>query len=1012
MASHVLSAEEIYNSGSSHRRTTELLLLCAGAIPVLLFYLLYVVDAEVADAGLSSFEGLSIETFTVPIMLCVAFAIAHVAICFLAPGADQVILPIVFVLSGIGITFVSRLAPTLAINQVIWLLVAVAAMVVTLLLVQNLDRLAHYQYTIGAIGIILILLPMLIGTEQGGSKLWLSIGGLSFQPGELAKIAIVLFLASYLAANRELLSISAHQIGPFKFPRLRMLLPVFIMWGLSLLIVIFERDLGSALLFFVVFVVMLYVTTGRWGYVIVSIILLGIGGIVCYHFFGHVRVRFDTWIDPFADAQGGGMQIVQSLYSLADGGLFGQGIGRGLPKLIPVVESDFIFSAIGEEMGLLGASAVLLLYMLFAIRGFATAARAKSDMAAFTAVGLTTSICFQAFLIVAGVTRLMPLTGVTLPFMSQGGSSLLASFIIVGLLLRCGDQATGHTSQMVGSGIDASSAELQESKKNTEDPSSLDAATIYGAEQQAAQHTFFSRLHKTKPQRTHAPRHSAQSKLSYGLKTPESGVLGRVALSKRLVVLVTFFTVLFFALIANLTYIQIVKADEYQSMPNNNHVIYRSSTVPRGSIVTSDGVTLAESLKNADGTYSRSYPQGNLAAHTVGYLSTQYGASGIEASQNNALTGRSDHSTWMAALNSLAGVPQPGNSVVLTLNSKIQKACENALKGYTGAIVVLNPATGAVLASASSPTYSESELQSIMSGQSQKQGVLINRATSSLYAPGSTFKVVTLAAGLDTGLVDLDTTFSGPATMKIGNADVINNNNQSYGTITLSQALANSVNTVFGQLAVKEGANTLVGYADAFGYAKKLGQDFSTVASLMPNPQEMTEWETAWAGCGEPVGEHDSPAGPQTTVMQNAVIAAAVANKGLVMNPYLVQRIVAADGHEVSKTQPKSLGQAISAATAEKLGKAMLEVTTSGTGTASSVSGVKVAGKTGTAEVGKRKNGETITNSLFIGFAPYDNPSIAISVCLEGSETQDVHGKAATVAGQVLTQALSQVSTK
>ena len=203
--------------------------------------------------------------------------------------------------------------------------------------------------------------------------------------------------------------------------------------GISLLLVVFERDLGSALLFFVFFVIMLFVSTGRVSYVVVSFLLLAVGGAFCYRFFGHVQTRINIWLDPWSDAQGGGYQIVQSLYSLADGGLVGTGIGKGLPTYIPVVESDFIFSAVGEEMGLLGSSAVLVLFLLLCVRGFATAARAKSDSSAFAAVGLSSALGFQAFLIVGGVTKFLPLTGVTLPFMSQGGTSLLASFIIMAL---------------------------------------------------------------------------------------------------------------------------------------------------------------------------------------------------------------------------------------------------------------------------------------------------------------------------------------------------------------------------------------------------------------------------------------------------------------------------------------------------------------------------------------------------------------------------------------------------
>lgn len=940
-----------------NRRNMELLFLCLAAVPVVLLYALYIVNDNVA---------LSLGTLAVPVGLFVAFAAAHVAVRILAPDADPVILPVVFLLSGIGIAFVTRLAPDLAENQVLWLFISVAAMIATLFFVRNLDKLADYKYTLGLVGVILLILPMIIGTEKNGSKLWLTFGGFSFQPGELAKILIVLFLAFYLASNREALSVTAHRVGPFRIPRFRMLLPLFIMWGISLLIVIFERDLGSALLFFMYFVVMLYVATGRWSYVFIAIGLLVIGFFFCYHFFSHVKIRVDIWLDPWTDAQNSGYQIVQSLYSIADGDLVGTGIGKGMPTLIPFVESDFLFSAIAEEMGLLGASAVIILYMLFCVRGFATAARAKSDSSAFAAVGLTTVIGFQAFLIIAGVTKLLPLTGVTLPFMSQGGSSLLSSFIIVGLLLRAGDEGTGREAQLVASAPDTGNGRV----------------SLLGAQASAFVH-------------------GSHARARFEVQGEESGVLGRVALGKRLTALITAFAVLFAALIANLTYLQVINASTIQHMSSNNHTIAKSAYVQRGAIITSDGVTLAESLRQEDGTYLRSYPQGSLAAHTVGYISTRYGSSGIESTMNDTLTGSSNYSDWKSALYSLAGVQEPGNTVALTINSQMQRAAESALEGYTGAVEVLDPSTGAVLAKASAPTYSYDQLDDIMkSGGSGSQ--LLDRTTQALYSPGSTFKAVTLSAALDTGTTSLDTVYDAEPALTIGGAEVSNYGYNDYGTPTLKEAFALSSNTVFGQVGVQVGASNLVKYADAFGYGTNIGQDFNTLPSLMPDPSEMTEWETAWAACGQPVGQHASPAGPQVTVMQNAMVAQAVANGGVVMNPYLVDHVLSPEGAAISTTQPKSLGQAISADTASKVKEAMLGVVDHGTGVRAKVQGVQVAGKTGTAQI---ENGKI--NSFFIGFAPYDNPTLVISVVIEGEDGTDVEGYAAGVAGQVLASCLN-----
>ena len=934
------------------RRTTELLLLIAAAFPVTLLYALYVVNAGAV---------LSFQTLTVPLGLFAAFAAAHIGVRLFAPGADPALLPIVFALSGIGVTFVTRLEPSASMGQIVYLFLGVALMVGTLAVVKNLEVVKRYKYVLGAAGIALLVLPMLIGTEIYGSKLWIKIGSFQFQPGEFAKVFIVLFLAGYLAENRELLSISNRTVLGVKLPRLRLLYPLFIVWGVCLLVVAFERDLGSALLFYTIFLIMLYVATGRVSYVLIGLVLLAVGAFGMYQIMGHVQVRVAIWLDPFKDAQNLGFQIVQALYSLADGGLLGVGIGKGLGgDTIPVVASDMIFAAIGEEMGLLGGAAVLLLFMLFAVRGLTTAARAKSDLAAFSAAGLTAAISFQAFTIVGGVTKLIPLTGVTLPFMSQGGSSLLASFVIVALLLRAGDEATGRSTEIANT-----STELT--------PVGYRPGGSRGS-------------HMRRP----------------ALDTPESGLLGRVALANRLTRTVFLFTALFAVLIGNLTYIQVFKAAEYQDMPSNNHTITKARYIKRGSIITADGLTLAESIQQEDGTYVRSYPNGNLAAHAVGYYSQQYGSSGVESSQDKTLTGSKDYSSWQNALNSLAGITEPGNSVQLTIDSRIQQAAEQALAGRKGAIVVLDPRTGAVLAWASAPAYDNTDIAATMEAANASGGAdtsMFDRATQALYSPGSTFKTVTLSSALENGVAALSSTYSSPGRMEIGGADVVSVNEQGHGTITLDRAFAVSSNTVFGQVAEQLGADRLVATAQAFGYGQNLGIDFSTAASIMPDPADMSTWELAWAGAGQPVGQGHTP-GPQTTVMQNAVIAAAIANNGIAMNPYVVGQILAPDGTVVKTTRERSLGQAVSSGTAEQVKEAMLDVVQNGSGSAAGIAGVKVAGKTGTAET----NSAT-PNSTFIGFAPYDTPTLAVSLVLE--ETTENEATAAAVAGQVLRAALA-----
>jgi cell division protein FtsW (lipid II flippase) len=305
------------------------------------------------------------------------------------------------------------------------------------------------------VALITPLLPVL-GTDFGrGSRIWVRIpGGFSLQPGEFAKIGLVVFFASYLAEKRALLSAATQRLGPLHVPPARAFGPVALAWGVSLAVLVFERDLGLSLLVFGLFVAMLYMATGRVAYVAAGLLLFGAGAVASWSVFGHVQTRVSIWLDPFADAQDTGFQLVQSLFALGTGGIAGVGWGRGNPELIPDVPTDFIFSAIGEELGLLGTTALLLLYFLLVGRGFAIAVRARDDFSRLLAAGLTFTFALQVFVIVGGVTRLIPLTGITLPLVSYGGSSLLANYVLVALLVMVSaDGAAGSGRRPAGRAV-------------------------------------------------------------------------------------------------------------------------------------------------------------------------------------------------------------------------------------------------------------------------------------------------------------------------------------------------------------------------------------------------------------------------------------------------------------------------------------------------------------------------------------------------------------------------------
>ena len=385
------------------------------------------------------------------------YLVAHLAVRKFAPASDPLLLPIAALLNAIGLVILARLDVAfrphhhLAGAQLRWLVISVAIFVATLVFVKDVRMLARYRYTWGAAGVALILLPILpgIGNTINGARLWVRIGPLNFQPGEFGKICLVLFFAGYLSERRELLAVATRRIGPVGIPEMRHFGPVLAAWAISVVVLIQEKELGASLLFFAIFVVMLWVATARPIYPLSALVLFSAGSYVAYNLFGYVRARFQVWLDPFKTPQGHGYQIVQSLFALATGGVFGTGLGLGKPDLIPEVSTDFIFSAAGEELGLVGTTAILTSYALFGARVFGLATRCRDDFSKLLVTGLGTVFCLQTLLIIGGVTRLIPLTGVTLPFMSYGGSSLLANFVMIALLLRVSDdvatqnQATG-----------------------------------------------------------------------------------------------------------------------------------------------------------------------------------------------------------------------------------------------------------------------------------------------------------------------------------------------------------------------------------------------------------------------------------------------------------------------------------------------------------------------------------------------------------------------------------------
>jgi cell division protein FtsW (lipid II flippase) len=445
------------------RRGAELAMLAFAIVVVLFAY---------ASVGLGLNGHVPTGLVTYGLSFAVLVVGAHLAIRRLAPWADPLLLPLAALLNGLGVVMIYRLQesgrhgnPGRAIStmsssttmlQIVWSAIGIVAFIAVLIVVREPRKLQRYTYTLGAVGLVLLAIPALLPasmSEVNGAKVWISVGGFSVQPGEFAKLALAVFFAGYLVVKRDVLSLAGRRFLGIDLPRARDLGPVLIAWGASLLILVFETDVGTSALFFGLFLVMLYVATQRTSWLLIGTGLFVAGAFAASKLFAHVGERFQIWLHPFAASNvfcGApnvhvpcvpSYQLVQGLYGLGFGGVLGTGLGHGQPYWTPLVQSDFIITAFGEELGITGLMAILLIYGLIVQRGLRAAIAVRDPFSKLLATGLAFVIALQVFVIVGGATRLIPLTGITTPFLSQGGSSLVASWMLIALLLRISDTA-------------------------------------------------------------------------------------------------------------------------------------------------------------------------------------------------------------------------------------------------------------------------------------------------------------------------------------------------------------------------------------------------------------------------------------------------------------------------------------------------------------------------------------------------------------------------------------------
>lgn len=828
------------------------------------------------------------------------------------PTADQTLYCVAIVLMGIGLVVGARLDPARFNKQLIWTSLAIASIVFTAVFVRRPEKLAAYQYVSGALALVLVLLPALLhrvvrggegitADEVNGARLWIQFGPyFSVQPAEFAKILLAVFLAGYLIEKGEALAHWPYRVLGMPAPPLRHAAPIIILWLASLGLLAAQKDLGCALLVFCLFLAMLYSATGRLGYPVVGLLFFAgsLWLLMRAGAFSHVQTRVHAWLNPWDDPHGAGYQIIYSLFAFAQGDVLGTGLGRGMPTSIPEVSTDFVFAAIAEELGLLGACAVLLCFAILVVRGFVAAGRAKDDFCALLCAGLTAGLVTQAAIIVMGVTKFLPMTGITLPFVSYGGSSVLASGIVLGLMLRI-----------------------------SADPSPI-------------------------------PRPAGDR--------PRTSPLAWIHLA------------IFLVLSVWLGYWQIWRGPALNVNPLNPRLAKVEATIERGRILDRDGAVLASTDPK---TKKRLYPGGRAASHVVGYRSRTYGSTGAEADAAGWLLGLDQRDSRITDFITQVqqrsrSLPQRGDDVRLTIDLRLQQRGHELLGSRNGAIAAIDPQTGAVLCLVSRPTYDPDKLEGILKAASRQgsdkggaSSVLLNRATHGLYPPGSTFKMLVLAAALDAGVVRLGDTFDCAGEEVIDHDRIRCMAHEGHGTITVQEALTKSCNIAFAKIGRLLGPQRFVQYCQEFGFGLS-PPGFGIEPSRVPSEDKMTAAMVLESSFGQ--------GALQVTPIEMAMIAGGIANRGQVMVPQDIAEVRRPDGTTVYRMEPKVWRNAVGPDAARQVADLMRRVVSEGTGRGAAISGIPVAGKTGTAE-----NPSGAAHAWFACFAPADDPRIALAVVVE-----------------------------
>ena len=809
---------------------------------------------------------------------------------------DPLLLSPAWVLCALGLAVIARVQPGVLSTQMLWISIGWAAFIALAGLPSLLTWLRQLRYPLLFGAALFTILTLVVGDDVTGegARLWLRVGPVTAQPAELLRVLLIVFLAAQLAesaARDKLLQGDERGARVVLTSFSRDWLPLLGGLAIALLAVIAQRDFGPALLFAATFIAMLYLATGRRAYVFAGLGVAALLAVVLYLGSARAQGRLDAWLDPWAYPSGAGYQSLQAIGAFVFGGIFGAGPGYGSPGLIPAAHTDYPLAAIGEEWGLMGSLAVVALYALIVTRALRRARTASDSFAQLLAAGLAISVGLQVVIVFCGVLRLTPLTGLTTPFLSYGGSSMIVAWMMLALLTSATDPA-GVPRAVAGD--------------DRRRPLQLDGRIA---------------------------------------------TLGSIALAA------------FGAVALSLGYWHVARADlAGEPAVGGARLHVAEARVMRGAILDRNGAVLAATEIGPDGTPRRVYAA-DSPLHLLGFTSSYVGAAGIEAVAADQLLGRSSV-TPEDTLRDLLHEQRAGEDVQLTIDYGLQVAAEQAMGDAVGAVVAIDPRNGDILAMVSNPgfnpNFGEEEWSAL---RDDPQSPLLNRAMQGLYAPGSTFKTVTLAAALEYGLVTLDTPATCPGEVFIDGVRIVNRNEPpGRRTETVADAYAYSCNTYFAELGLIVGADRLRSVANAFGLTEDVPSDLPTARGQLSTSPGFLETDAGLAATAFGQGEL------QLSPLHLALVTAAIANDGMVPVPRLFM-----------SDEPAEWRRAISPETARALAEAMEHGVDAGWASTAAIPNVGVGGKSGSAEV---LTGET-PHALFMGFAPVDDPEIAVVVVRE-----------------------------